>query len=99
MFTLRSSSRTCRPRVSLPIGVAPQSALKSSNESHLSAENAFVLQAPFVVEWVDRCITAVTEDFKKIHPKVISFMLNLTSFLANNEWMIVRLRELDIVNR
>jgi len=48
---------------------------------------------------VDRCITAVTEDFNKIHPKVVSFMLNLTSYLANNEWMIVRLRELDIVNR
>ncbi|XP_017074716.1 uncharacterized protein LOC108110239 [Drosophila eugracilis] len=68
--------------------------------THLQAkENAFVLQAPFVVDWVDRVITALTEDFNKIHPKVVSFMLNLTSYLANNEWMIVRLRELDIVSR
>ncbi|XP_017036768.1 uncharacterized protein [Drosophila kikkawai] len=68
--------------------------------THLQAkENAYVLEAPFVVEWVDKCITMVVEDFNKIHPKVISFMLNLSSYLAHNEWMIVRLRELDIVNR
>lgn len=65
----------------------------------VSAENTYVLQAPFVVDWLDRCITIVMEDFDKIHPKVVSFMLNLTSYLALNEWMIVRLRELDIVNR
>ncbi|XP_034664587.1 uncharacterized protein LOC117898959 [Drosophila subobscura] len=68
--------------------------------THLKAkENAYVMQAPFIVDWVDKCMTMVTEDFNKIHPKVISFMLNLTSYLASNQWMIVRLRELDIVGR
>ncbi|XP_022209775.2 uncharacterized protein LOC111065718 [Drosophila obscura] len=68
--------------------------------THLKAkENDYVLQAPFIVDWVDRCMTMVTEDFNKVHPKVTSFMLNLTSYLASNEWMIVRLRELDIVGR
>ncbi|KAH8295410.1 hypothetical protein KR018_010942 [Drosophila ironensis] len=68
--------------------------------THLQAkENAYVLQAPFVVDWVDKCITLVIEDSDKVHPKVVSFMLNLTSYLAANEWMIVRLRELDIINR
>ncbi|XP_017142330.1 uncharacterized protein LOC108155781 [Drosophila miranda] len=68
--------------------------------THIKAkENVYVLQAPFIIDWVDKCMTMVMEDFNKIHPKVISFMLNLTSYLASNEWMIVRLRELDIVGR
>ncbi|EDW84549.1 uncharacterized protein Dwil_GK13078 [Drosophila willistoni] len=68
--------------------------------THLQAEdNAFVMHAPFVIEWVDRCITLVTEDINKVHPKVISFMLNLASFLASNEWMLIKLRELDIMHR
>ncbi|XP_030373710.1 uncharacterized protein LOC115623481 [Scaptodrosophila lebanonensis] len=68
--------------------------------SHLQAkENGFVLQAPFAIEWVDKCVSLVSEDFSKVHPKVISFMLNLCSFLASDEWMIVRLRELRIMHR
>ncbi|KAH8338927.1 hypothetical protein KR074_002987 [Drosophila pseudoananassae] len=68
--------------------------------THLQAkENANVLQDPFVVDWVDKCMTMVMEDVDKVHPKVVSFMLNLTSYLAANEWMIIRLRELDIVSR
>ncbi|KAM8703463.1 hypothetical protein ACLKA7_008138 [Drosophila subpalustris] len=68
--------------------------------SHLQAkENASLLQAPFVIEWVDKCLTLITSDFHKVHPKVISFMLNIIGFMASNEWMILRLRELDIMHR
>lgn len=58
-----------------------------------------MLQAPFVIEWVDKCLTLVSEDINKVHPKVISFMLNLVSFMISNEWMIIRLREMDIMHR
>lgn len=58
-----------------------------------------MLQAPFVIEWVDKCLTLVSEDINKVHPKVISFMLNLISFMISNEWMIIRLREMDIMHR
>ncbi|EDW66674.1 uncharacterized protein [Drosophila virilis] len=68
--------------------------------THLQAkENAFVLQAPFVTDWVNKCLTLISDDFHKVHPKVISFMLNLISFMTSNEWMVLRLRELDIMHR
>ncbi|KAH8383028.1 hypothetical protein KR009_006308 [Drosophila setifemur] len=68
--------------------------------THLQAkENNYVLQAPFVVDWADRCMTLVMEDRNKVHPKVVSFMLNLISYIAADEWMVIRLREMDIVNR
>ncbi|XP_023169547.2 uncharacterized protein LOC111598508 [Drosophila hydei] len=68
--------------------------------THLQAkENAFVLQVPFVTDWVDKCLTLISADFHRVHPKVISFMLNLISFMTSNEWMVLRLRELDIMHR
>ncbi|KAH8359263.1 hypothetical protein KR093_005498 [Drosophila rubida] len=68
--------------------------------SHLQAkENAIVLQTPFVIEWVDKILTLICDDFHKVHPRVISFTLNLISFMTSNEWMLVRLRELDIMHR
>ncbi|EDV93473.1 uncharacterized protein LOC6563860 [Drosophila grimshawi] len=68
--------------------------------SHLqSKENALLLQMPFVIDWVDKCLTLISADFHRVHPKVISFMLNLISFMTSNEWMVLRLRELDIMHR
>ncbi|XP_064535581.1 uncharacterized protein LOC135426436 [Drosophila montana] len=68
--------------------------------THLQAkENAFVLQVPFVTDWVNKCLTLISDDFHRVHPKVISFMLNLISFMTSNEWMVLRLRELDIMHR
>ncbi|XP_060647725.1 uncharacterized protein LOC132785590 [Drosophila nasuta] len=68
--------------------------------SHLQGkENALVLQKPFVIEWVDKCLTLICDDFHKVHPRVISFTFNVISFMASNEWMLVRLRELDILQR
>lgn len=99
MFTLRNSSRICKPRVSGSFLLSILIVLIIPDRFVSSLENAYVLQTPFVVDWVDKCMTMVMEDVDKVHPKVVSFMLNLTSYLAANEWMIVRLRELDIVNR
>ncbi|ALC45765.1 CG7044 [Drosophila busckii] len=68
--------------------------------SHLQAkENAAVLQSAFIIEWVDKCLTLITDDYHKVHPKIISFLLNLISHMASNEWTIIRMRELDIMHR
>uniref|UniRef100_A0A1I8NWR9 Uncharacterized protein n=1 Tax=Stomoxys calcitrans TaxID=35570 RepID=A0A1I8NWR9_STOCA len=68
--------------------------------THLSEkENLFVLQSPFAVEWVDKCMTALTEDFGKINPKVTSFMLYFCSLLVQNEWVMLMVRERHLMDR
>ncbi|XP_037944561.1 uncharacterized protein LOC119677333 [Teleopsis dalmanni] len=67
---------------------------------HLGAkENEYVLQAPFAMEWVDKCITMMSEDFTKVDPKVISFMLNVCSLLTSNEWVVIEIKEKRIFER
>lgn len=64
-----------------------------------SIENLYVLQAPFAMDWVDKCITLLDEDFTKVNPKVTSFMLNLCSLLMQNEWILITLKERKIMDR
>ncbi|XP_075145568.1 integrator complex assembly factor Brat1 [Haematobia irritans] len=68
--------------------------------THLSAkENLYVLQSPFAIEWVDKCISILTDDFGKINPKVTSFMLNFSSLMIQNEWVMIMLRERHLMDR
>uniref|UniRef100_T1PGU0 HEAT repeat protein n=1 Tax=Musca domestica TaxID=7370 RepID=T1PGU0_MUSDO len=62
-------------------------------------DNLYVLQAPFAIEWVDKCMAILTEDFGKINPKVTSFMLNFCSLMSKNEWVLVMLRERQIMDK
>ncbi|XP_073839437.1 uncharacterized protein [Musca autumnalis] len=68
--------------------------------THLSEkENNFLLQAPFAIEWVDKCVAILSEDFGKINPKVTSFMLNFCSLMIKNEWVLVMVRERHIMDK
>ncbi|KAI8129654.1 hypothetical protein FF38_13103 [Lucilia cuprina] len=68
--------------------------------THLAdKENLYVLQAPFAMDWVDKCITLLNEDFTKVNPKVTSFMLNFCSLLMQNEWILITLKERNIMDR
>ncbi|XP_004535612.1 uncharacterized protein LOC101453722 [Ceratitis capitata] len=67
---------------------------------HLAAkDNAYILQAPFALDWVDRCINILFEDFSKLNPKVISFVFNIFGLLINNEWTIIEIRERRLVDK
>ncbi|XP_011179236.1 uncharacterized protein LOC105210142 [Zeugodacus cucurbitae] len=68
--------------------------------SHLAAkDNAYILQAPFALDWVDRCINILCEDISKLNPKVISFVFNVFGLLINNEWTVIEIRERRLVDK
>ncbi|XP_061393357.1 uncharacterized protein LOC133328863 [Musca vetustissima] len=68
--------------------------------THLSEkDNLFVLQAPFAIEWVDKCVAILNEDFSKINTKVTSFMFNFCSIMLRNEWVLVMVRERQIMDK
>lgn len=68
--------------------------------THLAAkDNAYILQAPFALDWVDRCINILCEDITKLNSKVISFAFNVFGLLINNEWTIIEIRQRRLVDK
>lgn len=68
--------------------------------THLaSKENAYILQAPFALDWVDRCTNILCEDITKLNFKVISFAFNVFGLLINNEWTIIEIRERRLIDK
>ncbi|XP_053969942.1 uncharacterized protein LOC128871850 [Anastrepha ludens] len=67
---------------------------------HLAAkDNAYILQAPFALEWVGRCLNILCEDISKLNPKVISFVFNFFGLLTTNEWTIIEIRERRLMDK
>lgn len=66
---------------------------------HLAAkDNAYILQAPFALDWIDRCINILCEDISKLNSRVISFAFNVFGLLINNEWTVIEIKERNLVN-
>uniref|UniRef100_A0A1A9W9D7 Uncharacterized protein n=1 Tax=Glossina brevipalpis TaxID=37001 RepID=A0A1A9W9D7_9MUSC len=62
-------------------------------------ENCYVLQQSFVLEWIDKCIKLLENDYESVNPKVTAFMLNTCSLMLQNEWLIITMREKRITDR
>lgn len=71
----------------------------STHVSLFILDNLFVLQSPFAIEWVEKCVNILTEDFGKINPKITSFMLNFCSLMVQNEWIMIIVRERHIMDK
>lgn len=62
-------------------------------------DNSHLLQNNVVINTLDRCIQHLETNYKRIHPKVYAFMLNLCSLMVKNEWILVEMREKRIIDR
>lgn len=65
---------------------------------HNIPDNAYILQAPFALDWIDRCINILCEDISKLNSRVISFAFNVFGLLINNEWTVIEIKERNLVN-
>ncbi|XP_037911525.1 uncharacterized protein LOC119651808 isoform X2 [Hermetia illucens] len=71
--------------------------------SHLSGKlgkghNA-LLKSPFVLVWLEKCLTVLETDSSQLRTEVIAFMLRLSALVVENEWLLAPIREKRIFLR
>lgn len=59
-------------------------------------EHKSLLETP-VLPWIKKCITLLLNNFDAIHHTVISLMFKLSVNCAENEWLMISLREMNLL--
>ncbi|XP_055853059.1 uncharacterized protein LOC129916886 [Episyrphus balteatus] len=61
-------------------------------------EHEPLLETP-VVAWIDRCVNILLTNFRAVHHTVVSLMFKLSAICAENEWLMIGLREKQILEK
>lgn len=72
--------------------------INSTFDYLVSGHNA-LLKSPFVLVWLEKCLTVLETDSSQLRTEVIAFMLRLSALVVENEWLLAPIREKRIFLR